>query len=149
MSPGDSITAVTRSGTITIRADDSLKRTYSWEGASRSARLWPRKARWYGGLGAYYPGPGSHWASVNGVTRGVLEEGQMHFATLYEALKWLNMPWHKTAGAVYNDSGLFVLFLKSPGREQISVDVFQVYIGGRKPNGIPGSQNGAIRAMVK
>ncbi len=79
----------------------------------------------------------------------------MHFATMDEALKWLNMPWHKTAGAVYNDSGLLVLFLKSPGREQITVDVFQVYIGAENQTEYPEARTGpfvrcltSLRAMV-
>lgn len=28
---------------------------------------------------SYYPGPGSHWASHHGISRGCLNEGQMHF----------------------------------------------------------------------
>src|SRR5688500_9981860 len=89
MQPGTEIVAETTTGAITISADSHLKRTYHWEGASRSATLWPRKERWYGSLGAYYPGPGEHWRAHNGITRGVLQEGQQHLASEQEALKWL------------------------------------------------------------
>lgn len=147
MNPGMKITATTASGTIQIYADDELKRTYTWEGVSRSATLWPREERWYGSLGAYYPGPGSHWVSHNGITRGVLSEGQMHFASTKEALEWLNKPWHKTAGSVYRDDGLFVLFSKSPSREQLNVNVFQIYVGGTKPTKLTGSKNDDISIL--
>jgi len=142
--PGDSIIARTNAGTITIHADDALKRTYTWDGESRSVRLWPRKSRWYGSLGAYYPGAGSHWAPVNGITRGVLQEGQMHFSSTQAALDWLNSPWHEKAGAVYSDDGLFVLFSKDRSRNQVNVDVFQVYVDGDKPTRLAGSSDRAI-----
>src|SRR4249919_3030606 len=58
MEEGMTITAQTETGTIAITAGPGLDRTYSWEGASRSATLDPRTERWYGSLGAYFPGPG-------------------------------------------------------------------------------------------
>ena len=61
MTPGMQITAHTEKGEITIRAGDGFERFYTWDGATRSVKLWPRKTRWYGSLGIYYPGPGQHW----------------------------------------------------------------------------------------
>ena len=144
MQPGDSITAQTPSGTITIAADDELTRTYTWEGASRSARLWPRPERWYGNLGAYYPGPGEHWREHHGITRGVLQEGRQNFDSAEGALAWIHKPWHQQRSA-YRDDGLFVLFAKVPERRQINVDVIQILIAGRKPTTLPGSQNDKIK----
>jgi hypothetical protein len=146
MRPGDSITATTAAGTITIRADDELTRTYTWEGGSRSARLWPRNERWYGSLGAYYPGPGEHWREHHGITRGVLQEGQQHFQTRAEALAWLRRMWYLPR-SVYRDDGLWVLFAKVPERRQLNVEVFQVDVKGRKPGSLPGSRNGSIRVV--
>ncbi|MEP6662837.1 MAG: hypothetical protein ABJC04_04135, partial [Verrucomicrobiota bacterium] len=143
MFPGDTITAETPTGTITIKADDELSRTYTWEGSSRSAKLWPRKERWYGSLGAYYPGPGEHWRKNHSITRGVLEEGQQHFESLDAALEWIGKPWHQSV-AIYRDDGLFVLFGKIPQRYQINVDVFQIFIKDQKPKSLPGSQNNKI-----
>ena len=146
LSPGISITAELPSGTITVTADDALKRTYTWEGASRSVRLWPRKERWDGNLGAYYPGPGDHWQEHHGVTRGVLQEGQQHFQSVDEALTWIQQPWHGKR-SVYRDDGLFVLFDKAAGRRQINVDVIQILVGGRKPSSLPGSQSEKIKTF--
>ena len=75
MSKGDKVIATTETGRIEITADDGLNRSYTWDGATRSAELEPRKKRWYGSMGAYYPGPGEHWKNNNGITRGVLQEG--------------------------------------------------------------------------
>jgi len=144
LQPGMSVTAESSAGTITVAADDSLKRTYTWEGASRSVELCPRCERWYGNLGAYYPGPGNHWREHHGITRGVLQEGQQHFENVEEALAWIHKPWHEQR-SVYRDDGLFILFAKIPERRQINVDVIQIMIGGRKPTTMPGSQNDKIK----
>jgi hypothetical protein len=144
MHPGDSITAQTASGTITITAEDELTRTYTWEGASRSARLWPRPERWDGNLGAYYPGPGEHWREHHGITRGVLQEGRQNFDSREEALEWIGKSWHQQRSA-YRDDGLFILFAKIPERRQINVDVIQILIAGQKPATLPGSQNDKIK----
>src|SRR5207245_8803694 len=76
-------------GSLKIRAGFEFRRYYTWDGDTRSVDLWPRDKRWNGSFGAYYPGPGSHWLSNNGITRGVLEEGQMHFDTVEDAKSWL------------------------------------------------------------
>src|SRR5688572_30820172 len=89
MQQGMTITADTKTGTISITAGPDLQRTYTWEAASRSASLEPRAKRWYGSLGAYYPGPEGHWAEHRGITRGVLQEGQQHFDSEKKALEWL------------------------------------------------------------
>ena len=143
MTNGMTITAETETGMIIISAGRGLKRTYTWEGASRSTTLWPRSERWYGSLGAYYPGPGEHWRNHNGVTRGVLQEGQQHFESEQEALDWL----HKRSGydpTVYRDDGLVVSFGKTLPRRQINVEVWQILIHDAKPQKLAGSDNSKI-----
>jgi ankyrin repeat protein len=142
MSPGMVITATTPAGTIVVTAVDDLTRSYSWEGATRSVEMWPREERWYGSLGLYYPGPGDHWKAHNGITRGVLEEGQQHFKTVEEALQWIHsrtwMPY------VYRDDGLVVGWSKTLPRRQLNVEVWQILINGKKPHRLPGSQDSKI-----
>jgi hypothetical protein len=143
MQPGMTITAETKTGSISVSAARDMKRTYTWEGASRSVTLLPRKERWYGSLGAYYPGPGEHWREHNGITRGVLQEGQQHFESEQEALDWLR----KQSGyysTVYRDDGLVVSFGKTLPRRQINVEVWQILIHGAKPQKLPGSDNTKI-----
>lgn len=139
MTPGMTIRATNATGTILIAATDALTRSYTWEGATRSVEMTPREKRWDGSLGLYYPGLGDHWKEHHGITRGVLEEGQQHFKTLKEALAWIRsrtwMPY------VYTESGLVVGWNKTLPRRQLNVEVWQLYIGGKKPQNFLGSQN--------
>ncbi|HEY1122418.1 MAG TPA: hypothetical protein VGE67_12490 [Haloferula sp.] len=144
MAEGDRITATTSAGTVEIVAGKGLERTYTWEGASRHAKLWPRTERWDGSMGAYFPGPGQHWKSHHGVTRGVLEEGQQHFKRESEALAWLRRQSGYYA-TVYSKQGLVVTFDKSPDRRQINVEVAQIFIDGKVPGSLPGASHGKLQ----
>jgi hypothetical protein len=142
MSPGMKITATTPNGTIAVSAGNGLTRSYTWDGATRSVEMWPRTERWYGSLGLYYPGPGFHWKEHEGIARGVLEEGQQHFKTVNEALKWIRA--RNWMPHVYTKNGLVIGWMKVPSRKQLNVDVWQIYINGHKPTNLPGSQNSKI-----
>ena len=72
MAPGMVIEATNSNGTVSIRAEDELKRIYFWDNKSKSVKLRPRWKRWYGSLGAYSPGGGLR-------VHAVVEEGQQHF----------------------------------------------------------------------
>ena len=146
MRPGETITATTPSGTIQVRADDWLRRSYTWDGATRSAVMWPRHERWYGSLGVYYPGPGRHWKEHHGITRGVLQEGQHHFDSVEAAMEWIGkQTWMP---AVYRNDGLMVAWGKVPDREQLNVDVWQIMVNGEKPTTLPGATDSAIRVSA-
>jgi hypothetical protein len=142
MTPEMRITATTSVGTITITAGKGLKRSYTWDGATRSVEMYTRAERWYGSLGLYYPGPGDHWREHKGITRGVVEEGQQHFKTQDEALTWLSE--QKWAPHVWTSDGLAVGWRKYLPRRQLNVDVWQIYIDGEKPAKLPGSQDDSI-----
>lgn len=144
MAPGSSITAETATGTITIKAGNGLMRSYTWEGATRSVEMGARNVRWYGSLGLAFPGPGDHWKEHNGITRGVLEEGQMRFATVAAAMKWIK-GIAKGTPLVYRNDGLLVAFGKNLSRKQLNVEVWQIYIAGKKPTTLAGSQDSKIR----
>lgn len=144
MAPGASISAETATGMITIKAGKGLLRSYTWEGATRSVEMGARKVRWYGSLGLAFPGPGDHWKEHNGITRGVLEEGQMRFTTVAAAMKWIN-DRSKGTPLVYRNDGLLVAFGKNLSRKQLNVEVWQIFINGRKPTVLDGSQDSKIR----
>jgi hypothetical protein len=143
MAPGMRITATTPTGTITVRAGKGLKRSYTWEGGTRSVEMWPRYDRWYGSLGLYFPGPGEHWENHKGITHAVVEEGQQHFETTDEALKWLAE--RKWMPYVYGNDGLVVGWCKTPAQRQLNVEVWQVLIKGKKPTELPKSQGNKIK----
>lgn len=135
-------------GMLVIYAEKPFKRYYTWEGETRSVEMIPRKKRWYGKFGIYFPGKGNHWKEHNGITRGVLEEAQLHFATTKNAMKFLTHP-SRINSTVYRDDGLAVTWSKSikPDRSlggTLFVDVWQVYIEGKKPEKLPGSENDKV-----
>ena len=143
MAPESRITATTNLGTIVVTSGKGLKRSYTWEGATRSVEMIPRRKRWYGSLGLYYPGPGEHWFPHKGISRAVLEEGQQHFASAEEALAWIKgrtwMPF------VYTSTGLVVGWGKVLARKQLNVEIWQIYIARSKPVRLPGASDTAVR----
>jgi hypothetical protein len=142
MEPGSRITAKTPAGTIVIGAGQGLRRSYTWNGATRAVEMLPRDERWYGSLGIYFPGPGNHWVEHEGITRGVVEEGQQHFNSTDDALAWLKVQnWQPH---VWNSTGLVVGWRTVPERRQLNVDVWQVYVAGKKPADFPGADDEAI-----
>lgn len=145
--PADStIEATTNTGKIIIRSGKGLKRWYTWDGATSYVVMSPRNERWNGSLGLIYPGMGSHWFPAHeGISRGVLEEGQQHFRTIEEAMNWLNKQ-KEISPLVYSDYGLVVSHAKYLPREQLNVDVWQILIDGKKPERLIGSNNSAIHA---
>lgn len=144
MAPGSSITAETSTGTIKITAGKGLLRSYTWEGATRSVEMGAREKRWQGSLGIGWPGSGDHWKEHNGISRGVLEEGQMRFTSVAAAMKWIKER-AKWLPLVYRNDGLLVGFGKNLSRKQLNVEVWQIYINGKKPTKLAGSQDAKIR----
>jgi len=139
MTEGMEITATTETGTIVILAGKGFKRTYTWEGCTRSETLEPRCQRWNGSLGIHSGGLGDHWPKCRGISRGVLNEGQQHFDTIEEALTWLRSRRRPGYDWVCRDDGLVVGWGKVLDRNQLNVDVWQIYINGQKPTQLPGS----------
>lgn len=149
MTEGMIISATNNLGTIKIEAGPGLLRSYTWEGATRSVKMIPRKERWYGKFGIYFPGRGLHWKKHNNIQRGVLEEAQLYFMSIEDTMKFLRHP-SRVESTVYTENGLAVTWSKSinpsggPGGT-LFVDVWQVYLNGKKPNMLPGSQNDKMK----
>lgn len=143
MREGTLIDAEIPSGKISIRAGQGFIRSYTWDGSTRSVSLWPRPQRWYGSFGIYFPGPGEHWKSNRGITRGVLDEGLLWFKTNKDAVDWL-MNVQPLKNCVYSSTGLVVAWEKVPARKQINVDVWQLMIDGSKPTQLPGSHDDQV-----
>lgn len=141
MTEGMIITATTDLGTIRIEAGKGFERIFTWAGDSRSVILWPRKERWNGSFGLYFPGVGNHWKEHDGVTRIVVEEGKLYFNSSAELLSYLDR-FEDKENLVYSDDGLFVYWEKRPGADgTLSVLIWQFLIKGKKPTFIPGSNN--------
>jgi hypothetical protein len=147
MTHGMEIIARTERGEIKIRAGQDFERSYTWDGQLRSAKLWPRKHRWYGSLGIYYPGPGEHWKPNKGITRGVLNEGVLWFKTVDDALSWIKRARSTGVDYVFTNDGLLIGFGKVPARKQVNIDVWQVMVAGEKPRSLPGSRNELVSVL--
>jgi hypothetical protein len=148
MSEGETIKATTQMGEITIVAGKGLKRTYKWDGCKRSITMWARKERWYGSLGAYYPAPSYlHWFACNGISRCVVDEGIQHFNNEKALYKWiLDIKWLEF---VYTSDGLLVCWQKSPQREQLNVEVWQLLVNDKKPSKLKGANDSKIQRIPK
>lgn len=144
MTAGTQITAKTANGEVTIRAGNGFERFYTWDNATRSAVLWPRRQRWQGSLGIYYPGPGQHWQSNNGITRGVLNEGVLWFRSVESARKWIERCRSTGAACAHTESGLLVVFQKILPRKQVIIEVWQIMVDGEKPKAMPGGDNESV-----
>jgi hypothetical protein len=134
MSPGMKITVNSRGHVLTVGAEEGAVRTYTWSGATRRVRLAARTERWYGSLGLYQD---ADFKAVDGITRGVLQEGQMHFRSEDAAVEWLTNPYNQKF-LEYTKTGLAAGWYLTPLRQQINVDVWQIYIEGKKPSALRG-----------
>ncbi len=146
MPPGMRITAKTPLGTIVITALDDRTRSYTWDGATRVAELTPRAkttGRLDGSLGLFSDGMGEFWREHRGVTRCVAEEGQQHFKTSEEATDWIRKRG-KSWPFVFRGDGLMVGWDKHLDSESLRAQVWQIYIDGKKPKQILGSQDDRI-----
>jgi hypothetical protein len=141
MTKGMEITATTGEGTIKILAAEGFERIYMWNDCIRKVEHWPRKQRWYGSKGIYFPGPGFHWKDCNGVKRAVVEEGQQHFDTNDEALEWIKK--RRYMDYVYTHNGLMVGWHIE--EHTLSCEVWQIMVKGEKPEELEGCEDEKIQ----
>ena len=136
MEPGMIIEATNKNGTVIIEYLSPLERRYKWGRHDEIRTLMPRKERFTGRLGAY--DPATTFIMSYG-PRIVADDSQMHFKNMEEVKAELYqgsavMDW------VYTDDGLVIGFEEIPSRKQVSIDVYQYYINGKKPTKIEGSR---------
>jgi hypothetical protein len=163
MVEGMSISFTNSHGSMTVTAGKGFERQYTWAGDTRTVIMIPRKKRWYGSLGMYNPGAYikgelEQWKEHDGIKRYVVEEGQRHFTNATEAVEWTR---HGSGAPdnldyIYNDTGLVVGMDKQPRSLEertntdfpgtLEVDVWQIYINGKKPQKLEGSSNASITA---
>jgi len=143
-----SITATNNTGTIKITAGKAFERFYSWDGATRSEILEPRRERWVGRLGIRKI-TNINWKPHNTITHALLEEAQLNFFSIRDALAFIRHDDRLDGNTVYNDSGLMVTWNKELDQTSatdgfLEVNVWQVLINGEKPIKLHGSQNNKI-----
>lgn len=149
---GVRLTATTGSGTVRVTAGQGLERTYEWNGCSLKASMMARSARWYGALGIHDPaGSGpvgllfGRMFGCNGISRTVVQEAQIHFASRSAAERWMEHQSRLPFETVWTNDGLLLQWGVSPGRQQINVDVWQVCVAGQRPTQLRGAGDEAIQ----
>jgi uncharacterized protein len=142
MSPRMRITAKTSVGTIVITAVDEQTRSYSWEGATRAVERSPATERFFAEDGLFYKGEGDHWRDHHGITRCLTKEANKLCITVEDAMAWIKEP--ERASFVYRGDGLMVGWGKIADPKQLTVEVWQILIDGKKPTRLPGSQDDKI-----
>ncbi len=141
LSSGMAITATNLNGTVTISAGHGTERRFSGKGWSKRRNLIPRDTRWYGSLGLYDPA-----ASASPYGRLLADEGQLFFKSESEALRYLDAEGDYFK-PVFNNRGLVVGYHveNMPGGEPTrSVQVWQIYINGKRPISLPGADDTAV-----
>jgi len=140
------VEAKNKSGTVVIEYISPLVRRYKWDGYNEVRTLIPRKERWLGKLGIYDPAEQSIWNIFS--PRIVAEDSQLHFSTNTELEKWLYQG-KDAYDWVYTNDGLVVGFIKSRDRNQVNVEIYQLYVDGKKPITLEGSRPGNIKIYRK
>lgn len=141
LTPGMTIAATNPNGTVTIHSDGNATRIFSGGGWNKKASLIPRTTRWYGSLGLYDPA-----SSNTPHGRLLFDEGRLFFGSESEALRYLYVgsAYFKP---VFTKDGLVVGYDVKPisgGEPTRSIQVWQIYINGRKPTAMRGADDSVI-----
>lgn len=153
LSHGQSIMLSTSEGVITCDYISLLRRKYTWNGYSRAISLTPRDIRWYGALGIYSDGfilssSSFPFQKAGQVSRIVAQESELNFNSLEDFVKWRDNSWLDLA---FNSDGYGGGWKISPSREQLNVDIWRIYIGGKPPKNLPGANDKSVilRTTIK
>lgn len=145
LQPGQSIVATNKNGSVKISYVSPTKRKYEWDGHSRVVNLTVRPEPFQGREGMY--DPADVWLICFQV-RLLLEEYTINFKNEKEMYQYLYqgggiMDW------VYSSDGLVVGFGRSPSRQAIDIDLFQILLNGKRPTNLRGASQTAIRLINK
>jgi hypothetical protein len=143
-------------GKVSVVAGKGLERSYEWDGCSLSASMFVRRSRWYGSLGAYDPagrmGPADalrdKLRACKGISRTVVEEGQIHFDDEQAAEAWIKR-YSTISPTVWTNDGLLAQWRIVPSRDQFSFNLWLICVQGRSPKKLAGATNEAIKLLHK
>jgi hypothetical protein len=156
MHEGTAIIASKNGTSIKIVAGDGIERTYEFDHCTLKSHMSRRYGRWYGSLGLYDPAPSFGVGlfpptACNGITRTVVEEGQIHFNDMHFVDAWIRRQ-QSTIGnigqVVWTNDGLLVSWAVVPGRYQLNVDVWLICINSQRPQTLTGATDSAITVLA-
>lgn len=146
--PNDmSIEVVGANGLVRVTSTGALERKYEWSDCSLSTTMITRASRWYGSKGAYDPAAslGIFSWGCEGISRAVVQEGQIHFDDEEFAREWVR----RKSGifeTTWSTDGLLISWGFSPERSQLNFDVWLMCLDGEPFD--PGSTYGLHEPVV-
>jgi hypothetical protein len=149
--PNIRIEAQTPRGTIAITTGNGLLRTYEWDGTKRSLQLLPPDAGKLNGQSFHSTQfgpdgvriPSYDWPEHQGISRADCTETRRDFQSLNEAADWLEgQTGDNTLPAVWTNNGLVVAWSTGMQDKSLTIKLTQIFIKGKKPSHLPGSQDG-------
>lgn len=156
MQEGSSIVASVDGTTIKIAAGHGFDRSYEFDGCRLKSSMNARAGRWYGSLGIYDPAAQFFPSffgqkECKGISRTVVEEGQMHFDDMQFANDWIRRQQKtvgKTGKVAWTSEGLLVAWSVVPSRRQLNVDVWLMCFGGRHAQKVLGGTDSTVRVLA-
>jgi hypothetical protein len=140
---GATLTATVHGKPIAITAVSDDMRRYAWNGRDALIRLDHRGYRFYGRIGLFSASAGLPGRSP--IDQAVLDEAQLHFQNRAAMIKFIRRPRFLPYDFVWNRTGLLVAYGEIPARGQLSVSVYQACLRGKRPSGLPGGSDEAVR----
>jgi len=145
---GARLVASTSNGKISVIAGNKFERRYEWNGCGLDAHMFPRQERWLGSLGMSDAAArmfNSPWAGCDGISRPVVEEGQIHFADERSAEVWIaRRKLIDSFHTVWTNDGIFIQWGLSPQRNQLNVELEQLCIRGKRPLKLIGATDSSV-----
>jgi hypothetical protein len=148
---GAHLRAHTSSSNITVIAGNGFERRYEWDRCSLNANMSARSERWLGSLGIYDPAGRlilNPFAGCHGISRTVVQEGQIHFADEAGANAWISKYRPIYRSVAWTNDGLLVAWDIRPERSQLNVDVYQICIHGQRPVHLNGAMDDAVQIPI-
>ncbi len=156
MHEGSSIVANVNGSTIKIAAGNGFNRSYEFDDCRLKSSMNARVGRWYGSLGIYDPAaqflPSFFGKKeCKGISRTVVEEGQIHFDNMQFANEWIRRQQKtvgKTGKVTWTSDGLLVAWNVVPNRAQLNVSVWLMCFGGQHPQKLLGGTDSTVRVQA-
>ncbi len=145
MREGVTIEARKDNTSVKVTSGKGFDRTYEWGRCKLKSNMGARKQRWYGSMGIYDAAPsfGFSFGGCDGISRTVVQEGQIHFDDMQFALKWIERR-PKSYKTVWANDGLLISWNIVPGRQQLNVDVWLMCINGKRPKQLVGAFDSGV-----
>jgi len=146
LSPGQSVEASNKNGNVRISYLSPIKRKYEWDRRSRIVKMIAREKPFQGKLGLYEPA--DSWGLNPFKIRLVVQESVLDFDSIDQIYAFLRQS-SAYMDQVYTSDGLVVGFGRTPARNQIDFDLWQILLRGRKPTDLRGARPNLITLNEK